>query len=68
MKFVSLILFSIAAYGAQFATGNATSNGVSLNFDTRLEPSTPALRSHGAGMLTQNSVIKRHICNFDNST
>lgn len=68
MRFVNLVLFSIVASGAQLSSGNATSNGVSLSFDTRLEPATPPIRSHGGGTFTQDNIIKRHICNFDNHT
>jgi hypothetical protein len=48
--------------------GSASSNGVWVKFDTRLEPGSPPIRKHGGGTLTEKNVIKRHLCNFDNNT
>ncbi|MBI3683754.1 MAG: hypothetical protein HY235_25550 [Acidobacteria bacterium] len=67
MKLVSLILFSLSAYG-QLMSGGASSNGVWVNYQTRLEPGSPPIRKHGGGTLTEKNVIKRHLCNFDNNT
>lgn len=68
MKLVSLILFSLSAYGAQLMSGGASSNGVWVNYETRLEPGSPPIHRHGGGTLTEKNVIKRHMCNFDNNT
>lgn len=68
MKLVSLILFSLSIYGAQLMSGGANSNGVWVNYATRLEPGSPPISKHGGGTLTEKDVIKRHLCNFDNNT
>ncbi|MGH9632508.1 MAG: hypothetical protein ACRD7E_29735 [Bryobacteraceae bacterium] len=65
---LSLILLSISAYGASLLTGMASSNGVWVSYETRLEPGSPPIRKHGGGVLTEKNVIKRHMCNFDNNT
>jgi hypothetical protein len=62
MKLVSLILISLSAWGTQLMTGGADSNGVWLSYETGLEPPSPSIRQHGGGTLTENHVIKRHIC------
>jgi hypothetical protein len=49
-------------------TGGADSNGVGVSYETQLEPPSPPIRQHGGGTLTENQIIKRHICNFDNNT
>ncbi|HSB17990.1 MAG TPA: hypothetical protein VLE22_26300 [Bryobacteraceae bacterium] len=68
MKLVSLILLTLSAYGAQLMSGGASSNGVWVSYETRLEPDSPSIRKHGGGTLTEKNVIKRHLCNFDNNT
>jgi hypothetical protein len=74
MKLVSLILLLMAAVhaeavrGEQLWTGNATSKGVWVDIETRLEPSSPPIYRHGGGTITDKDVIKRHLCNFDNKT
>src|SRR5260221_7150262 len=68
MKTVSLLLISLCAWGTQLMTGGADSNGVWVSYETRLEPPTPPIHQHGGGTLTENQIIKRHICNFDNNT
>ena len=68
MKVVSLILFSLSAYGAQLMSGGASSNGVWVSYETRLEPGSPPITKHGGGTLTESNVIKRHLCNFENNT
>ncbi len=65
MKLVSLILFSLSAYGAPLMSGNASSNGVFVSYETRLEPGSPPIHMHGGGTLTEKNVIKRHLCNFE---
>ncbi|MBL8212410.1 MAG: hypothetical protein JNK87_16970 [Bryobacterales bacterium] len=69
MRFLSLILClpTIAPAGV-LMSGSAGSNGVHVNYSTRLEPGTPAISKHGGGTLTKDGVIKRHLCNFDNGT
>jgi len=68
MKLVSLILFSLSACGAQLMSGGASSNGVWVNYETRLEPGSPPIRKHGGGTVTEKNAIKRHLCNFENNT
>lgn len=68
MKTISLLLLSISAHAAQLMSGIASSNGVWVNYETKLEPSSPPIQQHGGGTLTENQLIKRHICNFDNQT
>jgi hypothetical protein len=69
MKTVSIFLMiSLCAWGTQLMTGGADSNGVSVSYETRLEPPSPPIQQHGGGTLTENQTIKRHICNFDNNT
>lgn len=72
MKTTSLILFGAlmcgAQSGARLATGEVSSHGVFARFETRLEPGSPSIRHHGGGVLTENDVIKRHLCNFDDLT
>ncbi len=66
MKLVSLILFSLSAYGAPLMSGSASSNGVLVSYETRLEPGSPPIHMHGGGWLTEKNVLKRHLCNFEN--
>ena len=68
MKLVSLILFSLSAYGAELMGGTATSNSVTVNYETRLEPESSSIHKHGGGTIVGNNIIKRHLCNFDNNT
>src|SRR5262249_43719391 len=68
MKLVSLILVSLSAYGAVLTSGSAGSNGISVNYESRLEPGSPPIQKHGGGVLTQKNIIKRHVCNLDNNT
>ncbi len=72
MKLASLILVCAVAQGAQNGTrlsqGSADSHGVSVNYQTFLEPGSPAIQRQGGGVLTENNIIKRHLCNFDNHT
>ena len=69
MKFVSLVLLSVSAlHGETLLSGGGASNGVWVDLETRLEPSSPPIYKHGGGTLTEKNVIKRHICNFDNNT
>jgi hypothetical protein len=68
MKLLSLFLLSICTYGAQFPSGGATSNGVWVNYETRLEPGSPPIHSTGGGTVGDKNIIKRHVCNFDNNT
>ena len=68
MRIASFLFFSISAYGAQLMSGAASSNGVWVNYETRLEPGSPPIARHGGGTLTEQNVIKRHMCNFDNDT
>lgn len=68
MKLASLILFSLPAFGDQLMSGDAVSNGVSVNYETRLEPGSPEIRKHGGGSISGKNIIKRHLCNFDNKT
>ncbi|MDQ2946353.1 MAG: hypothetical protein M3Y27_10500 [Acidobacteriota bacterium] len=68
MRIASFLFFSISAYGANLMSGGASSNGVWVNYETRLEPGSPTIARHGGGTLTEQNVIKRHVCNFDNDT
>jgi hypothetical protein len=69
MKLVSLMLLSLSAYGASLMGGGATSNGVWVTYETRLEPGAPPVRGLGSGgVLTDHNVIKRYLCNDDNHT
>ena len=72
MKLVSIFLLCLASQGApsgtRLSTGNAGTNGVSVNYQTYLEPGSPAIQRQGGGVLTENNIIKRHLCNFDNHT
>jgi len=68
MKYASLVLFSLCASTADLMSGSVSSNGVHINFATRLEPGTPPISKHGGGTLTEQNIIKRHICNFENDT
>ena len=69
MKLVSLILlFTASVYGSTLRSGISVSNGVSVALETRLEPGAPEISKHGGGTLTEDNIIKRHICNFDNET
>ena len=68
MRLVSLILVSVCAYGAQFMGGTTNVTGALVTYTTHLEPPTPPISSHGGGTLTQDDIIKRHVCNFDNNT
>src|SRR5688572_21231796 len=69
MKLVSLMLFSFACCGAELMSGSASSNGVSVNYVTRLEPGSPPLGKHGGGSITENNgPIKRHLCDFGSRT
>ena len=66
MKRISALLivqFTGIAWG-QLASGIASSNGASVSYETRLEPPTPGISRSGGGTLTQNNVIKRHLCDF----
>lgn len=68
MKLVNLILVSLSAYGAVLTSGGAGSNGIWVNYESRLEPGSPPIQKHGGGILTEKNIIKRHVCNFDNNT
>ena len=72
MKLASIFLLCLAVQGApsgsRLSTGNASTNGVSVNYQTYLEPGSPAIQRQGGGVLTENNIIKRHLCNFDNHT
>ena len=72
MKLVSLFLLCLASQGApsgaRLSNGSAGVNGVSVNYQTYLEPGSPAIQRQGGGVLTENNIIKRHLCNFDNHT
>jgi hypothetical protein len=64
MKQISALLifqFTGIVWG-QLATGSASSNGVSLSYEARLEPPTPPVSKFCSGTLTQNNIIKRHLC------
>ncbi len=66
MKGISALLlfqFTGMVWG-QLAGGTAGSNGAFITYETRLEPSTPGISKFGGGTLTQNNVIKRHLCDF----
>lgn len=70
MRLLSMFgfLLTLSAGAAQLRTGSAESNGVWVNYETRLEPPSPPIYNHGGGVLTEKNIIKRHICNFDNNT
>jgi hypothetical protein len=55
---------SAAALWGNLQSGSATSNGVVIRYETKLEPATPPINNHGGGTLTENNVIKRHVCNM----
>lgn len=62
------MLLFLPAYVAQIMSGTVSSNGVSMSFETRIEPEVPGIRRSGGGTLTENNVVKRHLCNFDDGT
>jgi hypothetical protein len=66
--FTVFLLIASAAWGESLMSGTSSSNGVSVELDTRLEPGEPPITKHGGGTLTEKEVIKRHIGNFDNQT
>ena len=72
MKLVSLFLLCLvsqgAPSGARLSNGSVGVSGVSVNYQTYLEPGSPSIQRHGGGVLTENNIIKRHLCNFDNRT
>lgn len=69
MKLASLALLCVAALHAEELWSNvSTSNGISAELKTRLEPGDPPISKHGGGTLTEKNVIKRHLCNFENNT
>ncbi len=69
MKLALLVLlWSGAVDGATLMSGVSNSHGIAVQLETKLEPGQPSITKHGGGTLTENEVIKRHICNFDNQT
>lgn len=65
MKLASFLLIAMSALADSLTT---VSNGVRVNYEARLEPDTPPISKQGGGVLTENNVIKRHLCNFENNT
>ena len=70
MKLISgLIICQLAGVvWAQMGAGTASSNGVSISYETRIEPPTPGVSKTGGGTLTAKNVIKRHLCDFEQKT
>jgi hypothetical protein len=66
MRLISaLLLFQFTAVAAgHLGSGWANSNGVTISYETRLEPPTPPISKFCSGTLTENNVIKRHLCDF----
>src|SRR5688500_14602103 len=60
----AILLMTAAAVWGNLQSGSATSNGVVIRYETKLEPPTPPINNHGGGTLTENNVIKRHVCNM----
>jgi hypothetical protein len=58
-----LMLFTGVAWG-QLTKGIVSTNGISVSFETRLEPPTPGISKIGGGTLKEKDVIKRHLCDF----
>ena len=72
-KFASVLLLAVSVSlaqppGAQLGSGGASSNGIWVQWETRLEPGSPPISKHSGGTLGENNVIKRHFCDFDNRT
>jgi hypothetical protein len=69
MTRISFVLFAAAACAcAALQSGGASSNGIWVQYETKLEPPSPPISHHGGGVLTENNIIKRHLCNFSNKT
>ncbi|HYO84490.1 MAG TPA: hypothetical protein VES20_24015, partial [Bryobacteraceae bacterium] len=64
MKLLSLALLALPAFCVNLQSGSASSNGVWVQYQTRLEPPSPPITSHGGGVLTENNIIKRHLCDM----
>jgi len=66
MKRISflLVFHFTGAIWAQLMTGNGVVNGVSFSYETHLEPPDPPISKIGGGALTQNDIVKRHVCDF----
>ena len=67
MELVSIFLLCLASQGSpsgtRLSTGSASIHGVSVSYQTYLEPGSPSIQRHGGGVLTENNTIKRHIGN-----
>jgi len=66
MKAISvLLIFSCAGVTwGQLAGGNVSFDGLSISYETRLEPPLPGIARFGGGVITEKNVIKRHLCDF----
>lgn len=63
----SLALLFVAAVvlpAAQVMSGTVSRGGIVLFYETRLEPERNGITKIGGGTLTENDVIKRHLCDF----
>jgi len=67
MKTLSLLLFSSISW-AQIQSGTATSNGVSIRYEARLEKPAPGITNIGGGVLVTDNLIKRHLCDMAQHT
>lgn len=72
-KLASVILLAASVSfsqprGAQLGSGGTSSNGVRVQWETRLEPGSPPISEHGGGTISEKNVIKRHFVDFDNRT
>jgi hypothetical protein len=67
MRQISIVLFlqAVSMAGAQLMSGSITLGGVHVTYKSRLEPDTPGVVRSGSGTLTENSVAKRHFCDFE---
>lgn len=68
MKCLSLILFSFSVSGAVLMSGGASSNGVWVKFEMRLEPGSPPLGKYLGGVSGNGNTIHRDVRNSNNNT
>jgi hypothetical protein len=67
MKLISALIvlqFTGVVWGQQLASGHSDSHGVVVWYETKLEPADPPISKFGGGTLTENNIIKRHLCYF----
>src|SRR5688500_18003682 len=67
-RLLAPLLLAAFAWSEQIAGGHITTNGVFVSYETRLEPPMNGVSRTGGGTLTENKVIKRHLCDFNSNT